>query len=105
MRRRESRQPRIARPAGSAPCCDARNRFDGAEGLWCLTYFATSCVRNRRPLGIVIQAWRRPMTTATEYRIQAKDCEEFARRTNDPALKAALTSLAREYFRAAHQTE
>ena len=45
------------------------------------------------------------MSTAKEYRFQAKECLEHAKQANEPYIRAALTELAREYNRAAHQTE
>jgi hypothetical protein len=45
------------------------------------------------------------MHAAQEYRQQAKKFQERADRANEPRVKAIMSQLAREYTRAAHQTE
>jgi hypothetical protein len=45
------------------------------------------------------------MPTAKELRLQAKDCLELADKVHEYYAKAALTEIARELTRAAHQTE
>ena len=45
------------------------------------------------------------MPTANEYRLQARQCQELANRANELYVRNALIELAREYDRAARQTE
>jgi hypothetical protein len=45
------------------------------------------------------------MITATEYRLQAKQCLELASQTQESHVKDAMLDLARELNRAAHQAE
>jgi hypothetical protein len=45
------------------------------------------------------------MRTAKEYRVEARECLELARQTNDFFVKTSLMELARDYDRAAHLAE
>src|SRR5439155_10518501 len=67
-------------------------------------HLGTKCIRTHLPLGRLRQR-SVAMLTAKEYRQQAQECLELAKRTEQLYVKEAMTELAEEFNGAAEKLE